>query len=54
MITKFKIFFFKGCLLGGIPVFIKQGELNQYNLKSHFKMVPLHIDIVVKDFWQHA
>jgi hypothetical protein len=26
----------------------------EYNLKSHFQMVPIHIHIVAKGFWQHA
>jgi hypothetical protein len=36
--------------LGSASDFIKYGELNQYILKLQFKMVPLQIPIVAKDF----
>jgi hypothetical protein len=37
-----------------MPVFIQQGESNQYILKEHFQMVHLKINMVVKGFWKHA
>jgi hypothetical protein len=37
-----------------MPVFIKNGELNENNLKENFKIFLLYINIVVKRIWQHA